>query len=356
MKSGKPGNNTSGIDRRFLMSGLALLPALPGALVPRKAKAQAARAGSLASWRDGAAKRAILDFVRATTERTSPDFVPAAERIACFDQDGTLWVEQPLYTQVVYCLERVPAVVAQKPALKAIGPFKSVLSGDRAAIGRLTKPDLERILAATLTGMPVEEFEAEAGRWLRTAKHPRWHRPYTELVYQPMLEVLQYLRDNGYKTYIVTGGGQDFVRVYAERVYGIPPEQVVGTAGGTKFGYAEDGKPFLTKEPRLLLNDDKAGKPEAIHLMIGRRPRAAFGNSDGDREMLEYTKAAGGPRLAMLVLHDDAQREYAYGPARGLPDSKVGAFTPALYGEASNNGWIVISMKNDWSKIFAFES
>lgn len=352
----KSGRSAFGLDRRALVSGLALLPALSGALVPRRANAQAAQAVPLASWREGAAKRAILDFVRATTDRAGPDFVPPAERIACFDQDGTLWVEQPLYTQVVYCLERVPAVVAQKPDLATSEPFKTVLSGDRAAIARLTKPDLEKILAATLTGMPVEQFEAEAGKWLRTAKHPRWQRPYTELVYQPMIEVLQYLRDNAYKTYIVTGGGQDFVRVYAERVYGIPPEQVVGTAGGTKFGYAKDGKPFLTKEPKLLLNDDKAGKPEAIHLMIGRRPRAAFGNSDGDREMLEYTKAAGGDRLTMLVLHDDAQREYAYGPARGLPDSKIGIFTPALYGEANKNGWIVISMKDDWSKIFAFES
>jgi hypothetical protein len=203
--------------------------------------------------------------------------------------------------------------------------------------------------------MSVDEFEAEARAWLASAKDTRWKRPYTELTYAPMLEVLKYLRANGYRTYIVTGGGQDFVRVYADRVYGIPPEQVVGTVGGTKYGYDGNGKPFLTKEPKLLLNDDNAGKPEGIHLMIGRRPDAAFGNSTGDRQMLEYTKAGDGERLAMLVLHDDAKREYAYGPARGLPATKVGAFTPALADEAKSKGWIVISMKDDWKRIFAFD-
>jgi hypothetical protein len=214
---------------------------------------------------------------------------------------------------------------------------------------------MEKILAATLTGMSVAEFQAEAKKWIDTARDPRWQRPYTELTYLPMLEVLKYLRANGYKTYIVTGGGQDFVRAYSERVYGIPPEQVVGTAGGTKYGYGKDGKPFLTKEPKLLLNDNFAGKPEGIHLMIGRRPHAAFGNSTGDREMLEYTGAGGGARLMMLVLHDDAKREYAYGPAQGLPDTRVGTFTQALYDEAKKQGWTVISMKNDWKRIFAFE-
>ena len=215
--------------------------------------------------------------------------------------------------------------------------------------------DLVKILAATLSGMTVDEFTAEAKAWLESAKDPRWKRPYTELTYVPMLEVLKYLRANGYRTYIVTGGGQDFVRVYADRVYGIPPEQVVGTMGGTKYGYDKDGHPILTKEPKLLLNDDNAGKPEGIHLMIGRRPYAAFGNSTGDRQMLEYTKAGDGERLAMLVLHDDAKREYAYGPARGLPDTRVGTFTPALANEAKSKGWIVISMKDDWKRIFAFD-
>ena len=215
--------------------------------------------------------------------------------------------------------------------------------------------DLEKILAVTLTGMSVDEFQAEVKKWLETARDPRWKRPYTELTYQPMLEVLQYLRANGYKTYIVTGGGQDFVRVYSERVYGIPPEQVVGTAGVTKYGYGKDGKPFLIKEPKLLLNDNNAGKPEGIHLMIGRRPQAAFGNSTGDRQMLEYTGAGDGARLMMLVLHDDKDREYAYGPAQGLPDTKVGTFTQALYDEAKKQGWTVISMKKDWKKIFSWE-
>jgi hypothetical protein len=213
-----------------------------------------------------------------------------------------------------------------------------------------------KILAATLTGMSVDEFSAEVKKWLAEAKDPRWKKPYTELTYLPMQEVLKYLRANGYKTYIVTGGGQDFVRQYAEATYGIPPEQVVGSAGETKYDYDKDGKPFLTKEPKMLLNDNNAGKPEGIHLMIGRRPYAAFGNTSGDQQMLEYTKAGSGARLAMLVLHDDAEREYAYGPAHGLPDTKVGAFTQVLYDEAEKNGWTVISMKNDWKMIFAFES
>jgi phosphoglycolate phosphatase-like HAD superfamily hydrolase len=309
----------------------------------------------LPSWNDGPAKQAILDFVRVSTDRSIPSYVSFEDRIAVFDQDGTLWVEHPMYTQVVYCLERLPAVAAQRPELKNAQPFKTVLSGNREEIAKLTIGDLEKVLVATLTGMTVEEFNAEAKKWIETARHPRWNRPYTELVYQPMLEVLRYLRDNAYKTYIVTGGGQDFVRVYAEKVYGIPPEQVVGTAGGTKFGYAKDGKPFLTKEPKLLLNDNNAGKPEGIHLMIGRRPYAAFGNSTGDRQMLEWTGAGAGARLKMLVLHDDATREYAYGPAQGLPNSKVGTFTQALYDEAKKDGWTVISMKNDWNRIFAFE-
>jgi hypothetical protein len=246
-------------------------------------------------------------------------------------------------------------VVKAKPELAKVEPFKTVLSGDREAMAKLTMADLEKILAATLTGMTVDDFRAQASAWLETAKHPRWNRPYTDLTYQPMQEVLRYVRDNGYKTYIVTGGGQDFVRVFSERVYGVPTEQVVGTAGGTKYGYAKDGRPILTKEPRLLLNDDKAGKPEGIHLMIGRRPHAAFGNSAGDREMLEYTGAGDGARLMMLVLHDDARREYAYGPAKGLPDTKIGTFPQALYDEATKKGWTVISMKDDWKRIFAFD-
>jgi phosphoserine phosphatase len=345
----------SSIDRRTLLSTLALLPALSASLLTVSASAQTASSDTLPAWNEGPAKQAILDFVRATTERASPKFVPPEDRIATFDQDGTLWVEHPIYSQVVYCLDRVPAVVEKNPKLKNVEPFKTVLSGNREAIAKLSLHDLEKILFATLTGMPVEDFEAEAKKWLATAKDPRWKRPYTDLIYQPMLEVMQYLRGNGFKTFIVTGGGQDFVRTYSQQVYGIPTEQVVGTAGGTKFGYDKDGRPFLTKEPKLLLNDDKAGKPEGIHLMIGRRPYAAFGNSDGDREMLEYTGAGAGARLMMLVLHDDAKREYAYGPAQGLPGTKAGTFTQALYDEAKKDGWTVISMKNDWKKIFSFE-
>src|SRR5215831_3073650 len=278
--------------------------------------------------------------------------MPPEERIATFDQDGTLWVEHPIYTQVIYCLDRVPAVVKEKPDLGKVEPFKTVLSGNREAMVMLSMDDLLKILAATSTGMSTDEFQTEVKKWLDTARDARWKRPYTELTYLPMIELLKYLRANGYRTYIVTGGGQDFVRVYSEQVYGIPPEQVVGTASGISYEYDKRGQPFLTKDPKLLLNDNNAGKPEGIHLMIGRRPYAAFGNSTGDRQMLEYTKAGGGERLAMLVLHDDAQREYAYGPAQGLPATMVGTFTQALYDEAMSKGWIVISMKNDWKRIF----
>jgi haloacid dehalogenase-like hydrolase len=196
-------------------------------------------------------------------------------------------------------------------------------------------------------------FEKQATSWLDTARDPRWKKRPTELIYQPMVEVLAYMRANGYKTYIVTGGGQDFVRSYAEKTYGIPPEQVVGTAGGTSYGYDKLGKPFLTKDPRLILNDNNAGKPEGIHLMIGRQPYAAFGNSTGDRQMLEYTKAGDGERLSVLLLHDDAEREYAYGPAQGLPTTKFGTFTQELYDQANSSGWVVISMKKDWGRIFS---
>jgi len=314
-----------------------------------------AQSDPLPSWNEGSAKKAIMGFVHDATDKSSPKFVPPEERIAAFDQDGTTWVEHPMYSQVMFCLDRVPAVVKAKPELANVEPFKTVLSGDKAAIAKLTMPDLEKILAATLTGMTVSKFNAEVNKWIAAAKDQRWKRPYTELVYQPMLEVMKYLRNNGFKTYFVTGGGQDFVRVYSERVYGIPPEQVVGSMGGVKFSYDASGKPILTKEPKLLLNDDHAGKPEGIHLMIGRRPHAAFGNSVGDQQMLEYTGAGDGARLMMLVLHDDATREYAYGPAAALPASKVGTFTQALYNEAKKQGWTVISMKNDWKQIFPFD-
>ena len=343
----------AGVNRRVLLTAAALFP-IPAVLRTKPASAQATGT-PLASWNDGPAKQAILDFVRATTDQASPKFVPPEERIATFDQDGTLWVEHPMYTFVTYSLERVPALVKAKPGLKDVEPFKTVLFGNREEMAKLATPDLEKILAATLTGMTVEEFKAEATKWLETGRHSRWNRPYTELVYLPMLEVLRYLRANDYKTYIVTGGGQDFARMGSEKVYGIPPEQVVGTASATKYEYDKNGRPTLFKEPKLTLFDDFGGKAEGIHLMIGRRPYAAFGNSTGDQQMLEYTGAGDGMRLMMLVLHDDAQREYAYGPAEGLPDTKVGTFTQALYDEAKKDGWTVISMKNDWKRIFAFE-
>ena len=293
--------------------------------------------------------------MQAVTDSTKPTFVPEEARIATFDQDGTLWVEHPAYSQLFYILDRVPAIVEAKPELKDVEPFKTVLSGDREAIARLPMEDLEKLAGAALSGMTTDAFQQEVAAWLEKAKDPRWKRPFTELTYLPMQEVLAYLRANGFKTFIVTGGGQDFVRVYSEKVYGIPPEQVVGTAGEVKYGYDAAGNPVLTKEPKLLFNDNNAGKPEGIHLMIGRRPLIAFGNSTGDRQMLEYTHAGDGPRMSLLVLHDDDKREYAYGPAQGLPDTKVGTFTQDLYDEASKDSWLVISMKNDWKRIFAFE-
>lgn len=342
--------------RFFVINRRLLLPALGAVLAAFISFQIDARAADdpLASWNDGTAKQAIIEFVQATTDSSKPTFVPAEARIATFDQDGTLWVEHPIYSQVVYCLERVPDLVKANPKLKNLEPFKTVMSGDHEAIARLPMKQLEKILAATLTGMTVDEFGEQVSGWIAKAKDQRWKRPYTELTYAPMQEVMRYFRANGYRTYIVTGGGQDFVRTYSEAVYGVPPEQVVGTAGGTTFGYDKNGKPILTKEPKLLLNNDKAGKPEGIHLMIGRRPVAAFGNSGGDKQMLEYTMAGNGPRLAMLVLHDDGEREYSYGPAQGLPDSKVGTFSQALYDEAMKNGWVVISMKKDWKNIFSF--
>jgi phosphoglycolate phosphatase-like HAD superfamily hydrolase len=349
-------SSSDSFTRRLLLKTLAATPAIAGILGTTTAQAQAATpAMPLAAWNDGPAKQAILDFVRKTTDSASPTFVAPVERIATFDQDGTLWVEHPMYSQVIYCLERVPVLVKAKPELANVEPFKTVMTGDLEAIAKLPLPDLEKILGATLTGMTVDEFHADVMQWLPNAEDRRWKRPYTDLTYLPMLEVLKYLRANGYKTYIVTGGGQDFVRAYSEVTYGIPVEQVVGSAGGTTYGYGRDGKPYLTKQPKLLLNDNNAGKPESIHLEIGRRPYAAFGNSTGDRQMLEYTKAGEGTRLSMLLLHDDAKREFAYGPAQGLPDTKVGNFPQALYDEAKKDGWVVISMKDDWKRVFAFD-
>lgn len=316
--------------------------------------ATAALAEPLSSWNDGPAKQAIVNFVQTTTTAGSPQFVPPAERIATFDQDGTLWVEQPIYAQLLYCLAQVPALLKAKPELANVEPFKTVMSGNHQAISKLHTDDLIKIAAATLSGMSEEVFAAQVKQWLATTHDSRWKKPYTELTYLPMQEVLQYLRANGYKTYIVTGGGQDFVRTYAEQTYGIPPEQIVGTVAASKYGYAADGQPQLIKQEKMLLLNDGPGKPEGIQLVIGRRPQAAFGNSDGDSQMLEYTKAGSGARLSMLLLHDDTRREYAYGPAQGLPASKVGTFTQALYDKAQKDGWTVISMKKDWKRVFSF--
>ena len=309
-----------------------------------------AQATPLSSWNDGPTKRALMTFVRTTTDRSSAQYVAPDERIATFDNDGTLWVEQPIYTQAVFALDRVGALAEEHPEWKTTEPFKSVLARDEAAIAKFSEADWEKIIAATHSGMTVEAFNDIVADWLARATDKRFKRHYTELVYQPMLELLAYLRENGYKTYIVTGGGQDFVRAFAPRVYGVPPEQVVGSAGKTKFTYGPGGKGELLKTPDLLYIDDETGKPEGIHLVIGRRPRAAFGNSDGDKQMLQWTQAGGGPRLMLLVHHDDAQREYAYGA-----DSKVGTFSDALMTDATRGGWLVVSMKNDWRRIFPFD-
>jgi phosphoserine phosphatase len=309
-----------------------------------------AQSDPLPSWNDGAAKKAILELVRVSTDSSSPKFVQPEQRIAAFDQDGTTWVEQPMYTQLMFALSQVKVAAEKDPKLKAVEPFKTVLSGDRAAMAKFTMPDLEKILMVTHTGMTVEQFQATVKEWMAVAKHPRFDRPFTELVYQPMLEVMRLLREKGYKTYFVTGGGQDFVRAYSQQVYGIPVDQVVGSAVETKYGYAADGRGILTKEPKPLLIDDKAGKPQGIHLMIGQRPIITFGNSTGDQQMLEYTQGGDGARLMLLIHHDDAVREYAYGP-----ESKIGTFSDALMAEAKQRGWIVVSMKNDWNRIFAFD-
>ncbi len=310
---------------------------------------------TLPSWNEGPAKQAIVDFVHEATDPANPGYVPPERRIATFDQDGTLWVEHPVYTQVAFALDRVGTLAPGHPEWKNQAPFDAVLADDTEAIARFTVKDLEKIMVATHTGVDVEAFEASVRDWIARAKHPRWNRPYTQLVYQPMLEVMNLLRANGFRIYIVTGGGQAFVRAYADQVYGLPPEQIIGSALKTQFTYDAEDNGVLMRAPNVLLNDNFSGKPEEIYLFTGSRPQAAFGNSTGDREMLEYTAAGSGPRLMMLVLHDDAEREYAYGPATGLPDTKVGTFTQALYDEAKAKGWIVISMKNDWKRIFSFE-
>jgi hypothetical protein len=311
-------------------------------------------ADPLPSWNDTAAKKAIVTFVEKVTKEGSPDFVPVPERIATFDNDGTLWCEQPLPVQFYFALDRVKALAPQHPEWKTTEPFASLLKGDLKTALAGGDHALLDLVMATHTGMTTVEFEQIVKDWIATAKHPKTGKLYTEMVYQPMLELLAYLRANGFKTYIVSGGGIEFMRPWAEQVYGIPPEQVVGSSVKTKFEM-RDGKPVLVRLPELNFNDDKGGKPVGINQHIGRRPIAAVGNSTGDQQMLEYTQGGSGARFMLLVLHDDAAREYAYGPARGLPDVKLGAFTPVLDAQAQKEGWTVVSMKDDWKTVFAFE-
>jgi hypothetical protein len=312
-------------------------------------------ADPLPSWNEGPAKKAIVEFVTKVTNPGSPDFVPVPERIATFDNDGTLWCEQPLPVQLYFTLDRVKALAPQHPEWKTKEPFASLLKGDlQAALAGGDRALLE-IVMATHAGMTTAEFEQIVKDWIATARHPKTGKLYTEMVYQPMLEVLAYLRANGFKNFIVSGGGIEFMRPWAERIYGIPPEQVVGSSIKTKFGL-RDGKPVLIRLPELNFNDDKGDKPVGINQHIGRRPVMAFGNSTGDQQMLEYTQGGSGARFELLVLHDDAAREYAYGPALGLPDVKLGAFTQALYDQARKEGWAVVSMKNDWKVVFPPEA
>ena len=303
----------------------------------------------LSSWNGGPTKQTIVDFVARVTKEGSPDFVPVPERIATFDNDGTLWAEQPMYFQFFFALHRVKALAPQHPEWKTKEPFASLLKGNVKGVLKEGERAMLEIVMATHAGMTTEEFEKIVKDWVASAKHPKTKRPYTEMVYQPMLELLAYLRANGFKTFIVSGGGVEFMRPWTEKVYGISPEQVIGSSVKTKFEMC-DGKPVLVRLPEINFIDDKAGKPVGIHQHIGRRPIAAFGNSEGDREMLEWTQAAGGARLMMLVHHDDAVREFAYGT-----ESKIGTFSDALMTEAKKNGWTVISMKNDWKVVFPFE-
>jgi hypothetical protein len=312
--------------------------------------------GLLPSWNDGAAKAAIVAFLRATTDPASPDFVPEKDRIATFDQDGTTWVEHPCYAQLAFTLHRLAALAPLHPEWRDADPFKSALTEGLAAFGKFTMADLETLVTATHAGMSTDAFEGIVAEWTANARHPRWNRPYTELVYQPMLEVMSCLRANGFRIYIVTGGGQAFVRAYADRVYGTPPERIIGSSLTTQFEYDERGSVILTRPAKLLLYNDNTGKPQDIYLFLGRPPRAAFGNSTGDRQMLEYAQSGGGVRLMTLILHDDADREYAYGPGSGNADANFGTFTQELYDEATARNWVVVSMKTDWKRIFPFES
>jgi phosphoserine phosphatase len=304
-----------------------------------------ALADPLPSWNEGPTRQAITDFVAAVTDEGSAHFVPAPERIAVFDNDGALWVEQPIYTQLAFVLERLGELADEHPEWREEQPFKAALEGDKAALGDAGMEGLMQLLMATHAGTTATEFQAIATDWLETARHPRFERPYTELVYQPMLELLEYLRANGFKTFIVSGGGIAFMRPWTERVYGIPPEQVVGSQIALEYEVI-DGVPTLVRKPEIAFIDDKAGKPVGIWRHIGRRPILAFGNSDGDYQMLEWTTAGEGKRLGLLLHHDDAEREYAYDR-----ESHMGRLDKGL-DDAADKGWVLVSMQRDWSQVF----
>ncbi|MDR4493992.1 MAG: HAD family hydrolase [Nitrospirales bacterium] len=303
---------------------------------------------ALPSWNEGTSKSAILGFVAKVTKEDSPDYVPPAERIAVFDNDGTLWAEQPMYFQAIFAFDRINDLAPQHPEWKTKEPFASILKGDvKSALAGGEKALVELVMA-THAGMTAEEFNKTVKDWIGTAKHPQTKRLYTEMVYQPMLELLAYLRDNGFKTFIVSGGGIEFMRPWAESVYGIPPEQVVGSSGKLKFE-VHDGKPVLLKLPEINFIDDKAGKPVGINQHIGRRPLMAFGNSDGDFQMLEWTTAGEGPRFGLLIHHTDKEREWAYDR-----DSHIGRLVRGL-DEGPKRGWTIVSMKNDWKQVFPID-
>lgn len=308
-----------------------------------------AQTDRLPSWNDGTAKRAIVAFVARVTTQGSPDYVPAEQRIATFDNDGTLWSEQPVYFQFLFALDRMKAIAPRHPEWRQKEPFKTVLTSGQAALGKLSQREILQIVEATHTGMSVTAFEKTVLDWIATARHPRFNRPYTDLVFQPMLELLAYLRDNGFKTFIVSGGGIEFMRPWVEKAYGIPPEQVIGSSGATQFRLAADGRPELMKIPKVEFIDDGPGKPVGINRFIGRRPILAFGNSDGDQQMLQWTVAGNGARLVALVHHTDPVREWAYDR-----NSPVGKLDKA-WDEANRRGWIVVDMKHDWNTIYPFE-
>ncbi|WP_226704161.1 HAD family hydrolase [Microbulbifer elongatus] len=308
----------------------------------------AAAADPLPSWNDGPTKEAIVGFVENVTKSGSPDFVPENQRIATFDNDGNLWSEQPVYFQLIYALDQVKKMAPEHPEWKTQEPFASILRGDTAKVMASGKEGLMKILAATHTNMTAEEFQANVADWLKTARHPKTNRPYNEMIYQPMLELLGYLRANGFKTFIVSGGGVDFMRVFAEQTYGIPPDQVVGSSLKAKYE-VKNGKPVIIKLPEINLVDDKEGKPVGIHQYIGQRPIFASGNSDGDYQMLEWTTAGEGPRFGLILHHTDGKREWAYDR-----DSHIGQLNKGL-DDASKKGWVVIDMQKDWKVVYPFD-